>query len=106
MALATSKVDRDFGKFRDAGSGNTKVAVVIEQPEGISVTSTTLIVLVDEVSSSVTYIGEASSGTLTSAASWRIKKVEISGSVTSILYSGGDTLFDKIWNDRASLTYS
>lgn len=31
MALTSSKTDREFNKFRDAGAPNTKVAVTIEQ---------------------------------------------------------------------------
>lgn len=34
MALTTSKTDRDFNKFRDAGGTDTKVAVTVEQDAG------------------------------------------------------------------------
>lgn len=35
MALSTSKTDRDFNKYRDAGSNNTKVAVTQEGDTGL-----------------------------------------------------------------------
>lgn len=57
--------------------------------------------LIDETTTpSVTYLGKADIGTATSAASWRISKIDESGSVTSITWSGAD--FDAIWDNRAT----
>ena len=53
----------------------------------------------------VDYVGEASIGTATSAASWRIKKVD-STSGTIITWADGNASFDNIWDNRTSLTYS
>lgn len=54
----------------------------------------------------VEYVGLASAGTATSAASWKIKKLIYSGtSVTSILWADGDTTFDNIWDNYSSLSY-
>ena len=55
--------------------------------------------------SDVDYVGEASIGTATSAASWRIKKV-YSASGIIIQWADGNASFDNIWDNRASLTYS
>ena len=55
--------------------------------------------------SDVDYVGEASIGTATSAASWRIKKVD-SASGIIIQWADGNASFDNIWDNRASLTYS
>lgn len=60
---------------------------------------------VDEASSTVTYVGEAVPGTATSAAAWRIKRVSVSGSITSILYAGSAATFVNVWNNRAALSY-
>lgn len=54
----------------------------------------------DTTTTSVTYIGEAALGTATNAASWRIKKVDESGSPTSITWTG--TGFDAVWDNRAT----
>lgn len=62
--------------------------------------------LVDEVSSSVVYVGKAHSGTATSAGSWQIKKITISGTLTTIAFADGDTEYNNSWDNRASLTYS
>ena len=61
----------------------------------------------DEAAGSITYVGEAVVGTATSAASWRIYRIDESGDPELIkLYGGGSTAFDQIWDDRASLAYS
>jgi len=52
----------------------------------------------------VDYVGEAAIGTTTSAASWRIKKVD---STTGIIIQwAGTGVFDQVWDNRASLSYS
>ena len=65
-----------------------------------------LITMMDEASSTVTYVGSAEPGVYTSMADWRIKKILVSGTVTSILYADGNTSFDNVWDDRAGLVYS
>lgn len=61
---------------------------------------------VDAVSSSLTYIGLALVGSSESDPSWRILEIAVSGTVTTIKYAGGDTDFNSVWTDRASLSYS
>ncbi len=57
--------------------------------------------------SKVEYIGEASPGTPTSEAKWRIQKLIYDGTFTTgIAWSKGNTEFDKSWDDRASYSYS
>lgn len=52
----------------------------------------------------VDYVGEAAIGTATSAASWRVKKVD---SATGIIIQwAGTGVFDQVWDNRASLSYS
>jgi hypothetical protein len=63
-------------------------------------------IALDEVSSTVTYVGEAITGTALSAASWRIKRISVTGTVTLIEWADGNGSFDNIWNNRASLSYS
>ena len=58
----------------------------------------------DEASATITYVGEARPGSVTSAALWRIKRLDTT-SGTSIQWADGDTLFNNVWNNRASLTY-
>jgi hypothetical protein len=55
----------------------------------------------------VAYMGQATPGTATSAASWRIQKLVFGGDgdVTTT-WADGNASFDNVWDDRASLTYS
>ena len=61
---------------------------------------------IDWISDSQFYKGEAQPGTSESAASWRIKRITIGADddVTEV-YAGGTAEFDKVWANRASLTY-
>ena len=61
-------------------------------------------VLLDEVSATLSYIGQARPRSATSAAVWRIKRLNTSSGV-QLLFADGDTFFDNVWDNRASLTY-
>lgn len=52
----------------------------------------------------IDYVGEAAIGTATSAASWRIKRIDNASGV--VVQWAGTGVFDQIWDNRASLTYS
>lgn len=52
----------------------------------------------------VDYVGEATIGTTTSSSAWRIKKVD-STSGTAVTWAGTG-VFDQVWDNRASLSYS
>jgi len=53
---------------------------------------------------SIDYVGEAAIGTATSAAAWRIKKVDSTTGI--VLQWAGTGVFDQVWDNRTSLTYS
>lgn len=57
--------------------------------------------------SNVEYVGLAAPGTSKAAALWQIKKLTYSGdNVTDVQFADASTSFNKVWNDRASYTYS
>lgn len=62
--------------------------------------------LIDEASATTTYFGTALSGEATSAASWRIQRQSVSGTVTTFAWANGKNDFTNIWDNRASLSYS
>lgn len=62
--------------------------------------------LVDAVDASTTYIGSSEPGTTTTSALWRIQKILVSGSITTLSWADGNLNFDNIWDNRGSLTYS
>lgn len=63
-------------------------------------------VRIDEVDATTTYFGFAAVGSSTASAVWRIKRMTVSGTVTSILFADGNSNFDNVWDNRASLSYS
>jgi len=73
-------------------------------------TTTEYIKEVDSISSSdLMYIGEATPGTATSSASWRIKRIDLNAgtdSDISIRYAEGTSNFDNIWDNHLTLNYS
>ena len=60
----------------------------------------------DQVTADLLYVGYAVTGTATTAPSWKIKKIETTGGVTSVLFANGVADYTNIWSMRASLTYS
>jgi hypothetical protein len=61
--------------------------------------------LFDTGSSPLIYIGESANGVATSAAFWRITRIDTTTSVIKIAYAEKNDYFDKIWDNRASYTY-
>ena len=58
------------------------------------------------IAGTVTYYGFAVAGEATSAATWKVFKVTDDGTTTVKLWADGDTSFDNVWDDYASLSYS
>jgi len=52
------------------------------------------------------YQGIASPGELTSAASWQIRRWNLTGNPVVTEWADGDNLSDNVWDDRTSLSYS
>jgi len=64
---------------------------------------------VDFVGKTLIYRGEATPGTATSAATWRIRKLDIdngSNGDVATTWADGNADFDNVWDDRAILSYS
>lgn len=71
----------------------------------VTASATEYIVRVDEASSTITYVGYAIPGTATSAASWRIKRLDSTTGLI-VLWAAGTASFNQVWDNRASLSYS
>lgn len=90
--------------------GTNAVRLKTDSSGNLSVVSTSsqLQTLIDDVTTtSMTYIGTAAIGTLSSDALWTIKRLDESGTPTTLVVkwatAGASTC---VWDDRASLTYS
>ena len=60
----------------------------------------------DDTTADVTYIGYAYPGSGTDEAVWKIKKVDDTTAVTKVTWADGDTEYNNVWDDIASLSYS
>ena len=86
-------------------SDGTGIPVYVENTTAIPVSSASYTIELDEASATITYVGEANPGTATSASTWRIKRLDSSSGLV-VTWANGTSNFDKVWNDRASYTYS
>lgn len=59
----------------------------------------------DQVTSTLFYVGEATIAAPTSSPIWRIRKIDTSTGV-DIKWADGNSNFDNVWDNRSSLTYS
>ena len=60
--------------------------------------------IIDE-QDSATYIGKAHCGCNTDSPHWQIRRITVEDSTTTIEWADGDTLFDNVFDDRATLIY-
>lgn len=89
-----------------SGGEGTGLEVTVTNPS-LTVSSTGDEALrLDEASASVSYVGTAATGSGEGSAVWKIKKITISGTVTSITWADGNGNYDNVWSNRASLSYS
>lgn len=86
---------------------NPSGALLVEADVTNTVLPTPLALKFDNSADPIAYKGEATAGTAASAASWRISRItsQVDGSV-DIVWADGNTSFDNVWNNRASLSYS
>ena len=60
----------------------------------------------DADSATVQYVGEAPISSSESSAVWKIYRMTYSGDSITIEWADGDDLFNNVWANRASLSYS
>ena len=61
--------------------------------------------MLEDTGTGITYVGTAPTGSSLSAPVWKIKQILTSGLVLRILWADGDSQYDNIWDNRASLIY-
>lgn len=96
-------IDADSGDIYDKSTGSW----VLQGNMG-NVAQTQRVDQVDpDATPEIIYRGKALPGTAENVAAWRIERITIAadGDVTTV-FADGDDLFDNIWNNRASLSYS
>jgi len=95
------------GPSTDVNITNTSIPVTQNGSWTVNTVAPTYAKRYDQVDDTLAYLGDAVVGSVTSTASWRIQKLVfgVTGSVT-ITFADGNTNFDNVWNNRASLSYS
>ena len=96
--MAKTEVSKELRWLRTDESGFLKT---VSSPSPDAETSTRL----DEASATISYVGSAPPGSLTSAAVWSIKRLDSTSGLV-VLWADGNSEADNIWNNRASLSYS
>jgi len=79
----------------------------VQGPQGLSEDNMAFAKRTDFVGADLLYKGEAYPGTLTSQAGWRIRRITFDEQGNLVEeWANGNSKFDQVWDDRASLSYS
>jgi len=89
-----------------SGSGGGGGGPIDADTSSVETRSKGLATQIDQATANLMYVGEAAPGSAASSAVWRIKRMSQSGDQTTIEWADGDSGFNNIWNNRASLSYS
>ncbi len=90
--------------IQDRRNPSRKMSV---NPDGsINTSGADRVTLIDDASAiSTTYFGYADAGVGTTADAWQIKIIDESGGYFVTKWANGNTRFEHIWSNRASLNY-
>ena len=86
------------------GGGSSSIAPFMVEG-ALPTASPTLANRVDDTVANTVYIGNAPIGSASSGAVWQIKRLDTSSGVIT-MWADGDSQFNNIWDNRASLSYS
>ena len=67
--------------------------------------SKNLTVRLDQISSTLFYVGKAVIGSIDSNNTWQIVRYTKTGNILKSEYANGSELFNQIWNNRLTLNY-
>lgn len=106
--MATREPKGNYQALDRAEHDKTAVAkrVISADPFGGLITEGNFTTKVEVVDANTTYIGIAQIGTLPSVAQWQIKKITVSGTVTSIEWAESTDTFTNEWDERATYNYA
>lgn len=110
IAAGTTQIisDQEWSTVISAQRGPGKLNPSLGSPGGGggATTLTVYAVKLDEVGGGITYVGEALPGVLASGSTWRIKRITEVGPDITIAWADGDSLFNNVWDNHLTLTYS
>lgn len=94
----------DNQSFNDTYQVAQSLPLEYDPSGGVKMKTTEDLSLRWEVSGSYVYLGEAAPSSAEGSAVWRIQR--ITTSTGKIEYADGNSEFDNVWSNRASLSYS
>lgn len=108
--IAPISIAKSTGRLRVDASGDITNPLPVQQADlnadidEVSIFEGAISIRVDQVSSSLVYLGEAAIGSGESSLVWRVRKIDLNNPI-SIKWAGTG-IFDQSWTNRASLTYT
>jgi len=103
---ASNKLLKEIRDTPSGGGGGGSSSIAPFMVEGaLPTASPTLANRVDDTVANTVYIGNAPIGSASSGAVWQIKRLDTSSGVIT-MWADGDSQFNNIWDNRASLSYS
>lgn len=60
---------------------------------------------IDETDGTVFYAGQALPGSSAASAVWQIQKITLGANSIDVVFADGNSNFDNVWDNRASLSY-
>ena len=93
---------------RGSLSGAVPMPVGVVDRDGVQLSSTTIIEIEYDINNNPIYVCEADAGTATSSPNWRIYRLvyDANGNLLRKQYADGNTMFDNVCDDRATLSYA
>jgi hypothetical protein len=101
-AATEAKQDNQIIEMQDM---NTKMNTMLGKMDTLNDRVFIEALLIDEATPNTIYKGYAIPGASTAGAVWAIERITVSGEVTIKKWASGNKNFDKIWDNRSSLTY-
>ena len=91
-------------------TSDNQIAIIAQLDDVITILtddkeSKRLTVRLDQISSTLFYVGKAVIGSIDSNSTWQIVRYTKTGNILKSEYANGSELFNQIWNNRLTLNY-
>ena len=91
-------------------TSDNQIAIIAQLDDVITILtddkeSKRLTVRLDQISSTLFYVGKAVIGSIDSNNTWQIVRYTKTGNILKSEYANGSELFNQIWNNRLTLNY-
>ena len=103
-------VTLNSGSAAGIATSDNQIAIIAQLDDVITILtddkeSKNLTVRLDQISSTLFYVGKAVIGSIDSNNTWQIVRYTKTGNILKSEYANGSELFNQIWNNRLTLNY-